>query len=177
MFKNSDAVTKANRVLHDFGERNPEKIAKLADILILPQPFKHQKGAYTIIERQPVIFIKEDMHPVTKQIVIGHELGHHYLHRSEISNSHIFKEFNIFDMRDNRMEYEANLFASQIMLPDDEVLEYIHNGMDISQIAKAMLSDINLVALKVAEMNRRGYSFREQEHDPKFLKSTGSSLK
>lgn len=74
-------------------------------------------------------------------------------------------------MRDNHMEFEANIFAAQIMLPDDEILEYIYNGFDVSQIARAMRSDINLVALKVAEMNRRGYSFREQEHNPKFLKA------
>ena len=36
-----------------------------------------------------------------------------------------FKEFNIFDMRNNRMEYEANLFASQVSLPDDAFLELV----------------------------------------------------
>ena len=51
-----------------------------------------------------------------------------------------FKEFNIFDMRQSRMEYEANIFASQISLPDDEILEYIENGYDIQQIARAMHS-------------------------------------
>ena len=40
------------------------------------------------------------------------------------------------------MEYEANIFASQISLPDDEILEYIESGYDIQQIARAMHSDI-----------------------------------
>lgn len=166
-----DAVEKANKILRQFDLRNPERIARQADIMVLPQPFKKQKGAYTVIERQPIIFIKEDLPSVTRQIVIGHELGHHYLHREEIAHCGTFREFNIFDMRDNHMEFEANIFAAQIMLPDDEILEYIYNGFDVSQIARAMRSDINLVALKVAEMNRRGYSFREQEHNPKFLKA------
>ncbi len=166
-----DAVDKANKIFRQFGVRNPERIAKEAGILVMPQPFKHQKGAYTVIERQPIIFYKQDLHPVMRQIVLGHELGHHYLHRAEIANCGIFKEFNIFDMRDNHYEYEANVFAAQIMLPDDEILEYIMNGFDISQIASAMRSDINLIALKVAEMNRRGYKFREQEHNTKFLKA------
>lgn len=34
-----------------------------------------------------------------------------------------FKEFEIFNMRDNRMEYEANLFAAQISLSDEDFLE------------------------------------------------------
>ena len=54
-----------------------------------------------------------------------HELGHDALHRNEATQMGGFKEFNIFDMRNNRMEYEANLFASQVSLPDDAFLELV----------------------------------------------------
>ena len=53
-------------------------------------------------------------------------------------------------MTTSRIEYEANVFAAQLMLPDDEITEYIYQGFDVQQIARAMKSDINLVALKVA---------------------------
>lgn len=46
------------------------------------------------------------------------------------------------------MEYEANVFASQVSLDDEEILEYIRYGYDIQQIDRAMHSDTNLVALK-----------------------------
>lgn len=46
------------------------------------------------------------------------------------------------------MEYEANIFVAQISLPDDEILDYIERGYDVQQIARAMHSNINLVALK-----------------------------
>ncbi len=74
MSQNFDPVAKAGKVMRKFGERNPERIAKEAGIMILPQPFKQQKGAYTVIERQPIIFIKDNLHPVIRQIVIGHEI-------------------------------------------------------------------------------------------------------
>jgi hypothetical protein len=48
------------------------------------------------------------------------------------------------------------LFAAQVALPDEENLEYIYGGYDVGQIARAMCSDINLVALKVSELNTRG---------------------
>ena len=73
-------------------------------------------------------------------------------------------------MRDQRMEYEANMFAAQIALPDDVILEYIYGGYDVGQIARIMCSDINLVALKVSELNMQGHRFREQEHRSSFLK-------
>ncbi len=166
-----DAVRKANRIFRMYDERVPERIARQAGIMVMPQPFKQQKGAYTVIERQPIILIKEDLPYSMRQIVIGHELGHHYLHRAEVAQCGTFREFNIFDMQNNRMEYEANIFAAQLMLPDDEILEYIYNGFNVEQIARAMKSDINLVALKVSEINTRGYSFSEQEHNAKFLKA------
>ena len=99
-----------------------------------------------------------------------HEIGHDALRREEAVKAGGFKEFNIFDMRQSRMEYEANIFASQISLPDDEILEYIENGYDIQQIARAMHSDINLVALKTDTLIAQGYRFRHQEYRNQFLK-------
>ena len=53
-----------------------------------------------------------------EKIVLLHEIGHDTLHRDEATKVGGFKEFEIFDMKDSRMEYEANLFAAQISLPD-----------------------------------------------------------
>lgn len=166
----TDAVLAANSVIRTYGTRRPERLAKDMDIMILPQPFKVQKGAYKVIERQPIIFIKQDLHPVMREIVIAHELGHHKLHRAEAIAAGGFQEFNLFDMQQNRMEYDANMFAAQLMLPDDDIMELIYKGFDVAQIARALRSDINLVALKVAELNSRGHGFRPQEYRNTFLK-------
>ena len=123
-----------------------------------------------VIVRNRFIFIKEDLPPVMHDIVLLHEIGHDTLHRHEAVSTGGFQEFNIFDMGNRRMEYEANIFAAQISLPDDEILEYIYQGYDVGQIARTMDSDINLVALKVAELNRQGYSFLSQEFRSDFLK-------
>ena len=170
MAQSKDAVSVANTIFRTYEHRRPERIAKEAGILIIPAPFKKQKGAYKVIERQPIVFINDSLHPVVREIVFGHELGHHFLHREEAIQAGGFQEFNLFDMRESRMEYEANLFAAQLMLPDDEIKEYIYKGFDIHQIARAMRSDINLVAIKVAELNRQGYGFRTQEFRNNFLK-------
>ena len=51
-----------------------------------------------------------------------------------------------------------------------DIMELIYKGFDVAQIARALRSDINLVALKVAELNSRGHSFRPQEYKNTFLK-------
>ena len=73
-------------------------------------------------------------------------------------------------MRDNRMEYEANLFAAQISLSDEDFLELAERGYDTQQIARTLNSDINLVALKADTLISQGYRLRQQEHCNDFLR-------
>ena len=73
-------------------------------------------------------------------------------------------------MKDNRMKYEANVFASQLSLGDEEFLEYVEFGYDVQQIAKAMHSDINLIALKIDTIISQGYRLRRQEHQNDILR-------
>lgn len=158
-------VDKANKLVKKIGSRDPEEIAEQSGIYIMPVAFHKQKGVYKVIERNRFIFIKEDLCPEMRKIVLLHEIGHDMLHRGEAKT---FQEFNIFDMKNNRMEYETNSFAAEIALPDEEILEYIHQSYDIEMIAKCMKSDINLVALKVANFNRRGFDFRLQDSKSNF---------
>lgn len=166
----SEIIQKANEIVDICGTRDPHKLAKELGVEVLYYPFTSQRGAYKVIMRNRFMFIKEDLHPVMENIVILHELGHDTLHRNEATKAGGFKEFNIFEMRDNRMEYEANIFVAQISLPDDEILEYIDRGYDIQQIARAMNSDINLVALKADALIMQGHNLRPQEYRGNFLK-------
>ena len=68
------------------------------------------------------------------------------------------------------MEYEVNIFVAQISLPYDEIFDYIGRGFDIQQIAKAMESDINLVALKADALILQGHNLRPQEFKQNFLR-------
>ena len=120
--------------------------------------------------RNRFIFVKNDLLPVMEDIVLLHELGHDALHRDEATKIGGFEEFNIFNMRNNRMEFEANVFASQVALADDDFIELAERGYDSQQIASALNSDINLVAVKGETLRALGYDFRRQEYRNDFLK-------
>lgn len=166
----SEIVKKANKIVDLCGTRDHNRIAKDLGIEVLYYPFNRQRGAYKVIMRNRFMFIKNDLHPVMEKIVLLHELGHDSLHRDEATKIGGFEEFNIFDMRDNRMEFEANVFASQIALPDDDFIELAERGYDTQQIARALRSDINLVAIKGDLLRSQGYQFHQQEHRNDFLK-------
>ena len=165
-----EIVQTANRLVDTLGTRDPHRIARELGIEVVPVDFRRQRGAYKVLMRNRFIFIKNDLHPVMENIVMLHEIGHDVLHRKEAVKAGGFKEFNIFDMRESRMEYEANIFTAQVSLADDEILEYISQGYDVQQIARAMYSDINLVALKADALMLQGYNLRPQEYRKEFLK-------
>ena len=160
-------IRRADALVRSTGTRDPERIAEALGIIVKDVNFEKQKGLYKVILRNRFIFIKSDLSEVMRRIVLLHEIGHDQLHRHL---DDVFQEFQIFDMSRNVMEYEASLFAAQIALPDEEILEYIRSGYDAAHIAMAMASDINLVALKVSELSRRGYAFRDVDHRSDFLK-------
>lgn len=170
MWRADEAVSAADAIVKKYETRNPDRLVRELGITVIPLNFKQQKGAYKVIERNRFIFIKKDLHPVMRGIVLLHEIGHDTLHRKESVAAGGFQEFNIFDMQERRMEYEANVFASQIALPDEDVLELIYQGYDVGQIARSLRSDINLVAIKVSQLISRGYQFRGVEFNIKFLK-------
>lgn len=165
-----EIVQTANNLVRDPGTRDPHKIARELGIEIIPMNYKRQRGAYKVLLRNRFIFIKNDLHPVMENIVLLHEIGHDVLHRKEAVKAGGFKEFNIFNMQESRMEYEANVFVSQVSLVDEEILEYIRYGYDIQQIARAMHSDTNLVALKTDALIAQGYCLRHQDYENRFLK-------
>ncbi len=71
----------------------------------------------------------------------------------------------------SKPEYEANIFAAKILMDNDEVLSYIYDyGYPAEQIACAMSTDINLVALKIVHLATIGYNLRSLEHKSNFLK-------
>ena len=168
-YTQDEIVKIVNKLIRQHETRDPYRIAEYLGINIIYRDFAKQRGAYKVILKNRFIFLQNGMPPVTEQIVLWHKIGHDMLHRKEAIKAGGFKEFNIFDMRDNRMEYEANVFAAQASLPDETILEYIQRGYDIQQIARSMQSDINLIALKVDTLISQGYPLRRQEHKNDFL--------
>ncbi len=167
----SEIIQKADQVIQECGTRDPYKIAEELNIIILERPFKKQLGVYNLIEDNAFIFIKDNLDPIMNEIVLLHEIGHHILHRGQIS---LDLESTLFG-RNNKMELEANIFTAHISLPNDEFLEMLELGYNVEQIAHALNSNPNLVALKVEVLIKEGYKLNRQDYQSKFLTSHRAS--
>ena len=78
-------------------------------------------------------------------------------------------EFEIFDITD-AAEYEANVFAANLLIDDQEVLEMAREGYDVVHIAKELNLNVNILLVKLNEMSKKGYDLRvPYEPSRKFL--------
>ena len=162
-------VRRAQSLVKRCGTRDPFEIAEHLGVeILMVGALKQLKGFYRVIKRNRFIFLNDKNPPQMNRIVCAHELGHDQLHR-EFAASNTLQEFMLYDMN-SIQEYEANVFAANLLLEDEAVLELVYDGYDIVQIAAELQSDVNLVALKVDYLIRKGHDLRWQEHFAKFLK-------
>lgn len=148
----------AQALVKKYDTRDPFEIARQLGIGIYScGNFVDLKGMYKVLLRNRFIFINDKLDKKQQDIICAHELGHDRLHRDLAANVAL-QEFVLYDMK-TRPEYEANLFAASLLLADDDILACAHDGCDVVQSAQILGTDINLVLIKMAEMNQRGYCF------------------
>ena len=148
--------------------RDPFRAAREKGISVLfRNDFTRQKGAYTAVAGQQFIFISGRISDEMQRIVCAHELGHALLHKNTRG---LFLEFALFDTAD-RLEYEANIFAADFLLDDDEIRSLVLESADVVSIARLLNTNVNLLLLKLAQMNLRGADYRlPRTVRPDFLK-------
>lgn len=149
----------AQKLLKRCDSRNPFTIAKELGVhVIWRNDFTKLKGMYKVILRNRFIFINGNLDEFEQRVICAHELGHDTLHRDLAWKAALF-ETTLYDVK-NRVEYEANAFATEILIDDDEVVGLVEDGLDESGIASSLGVSVDLLLIKMGEMNRRGYDFK-----------------
>lgn len=147
---------KSNNLIATFNTRNPKKIIAETGIeLFYVDYFKDLLGMYTYKWKHRAIFINNKLNEHQEKIVLAHELGHDTLHKNLMQDT-LLKEFVILNTK-NSTEYEANAFASHILLDSEDVIYLLSQGMNIYRIAQELETDVNLLAIKIREMKKLGY--------------------
>ena len=161
----------ANDLVRQCGTHDPEQITKELGIMVLYEDnLDDLLGMYTYRWKHRIMILNPRLEAYLKRMVIAHELGHDQRHRDIAKAGQPLKEFSLFRMTDIT-EYEANAFASHILLDNEEVYSLAKEGYDCPSIAQMMGTDINLMLIKLQEMNKLGYDFRiGMDADPRFFR-------
>lgn len=140
---------RAAQVLREYGTRDPFTLAREMHIELLVRELGTLKGFYKDVYGTPFIFLSRHLSRGEATLVCAHELGHHLLHRQFAAFG--FEEVSVFSPA-SRREYEANLFAAELLLDAKEVFDAARAGCTAAQIAAELGADVRLVELKLAAM-------------------------
>ena len=150
--------SKARSIVRSCGTRDTVKIARELGIYIhYINDFNELLGMYTYRHKERHILLNANMEQMVLQMVCGHEIGHDIFHRDLAKNNNSLPEFVLFDMR-TKHEYEANAFSAHVIIDDDELIYNLKEGYDIVQVSSIMGTNINLMLIKLNEMNRMGWN-------------------
>lgn len=151
--------SKATEMVKQTGTRNPMKIASEIGVMLrYSEELDKLLGLYTYRWKHRIILLNDKMEEIMARMVCAHELGHDALHR-DIAKGEGLKEFVLFNMKDTT-EYEANAFAAHLIIDDDDIYSMSKDKYDVVQMAKMLNVNINLILIKLQELNKLGYDFR-----------------
>lgn len=149
----------AQKLKKKYDETDPRKLASAMNIHVSLVPMGLFegccKGFFLIHKRIKHITINSDLPEEYQRVVLAHELGHAALHAKAASGA-TFHEIILFDSTD-KLEYEANVFASELLLTDEAVLEALNDDMFFFQAAKYLYVPSELLDFKFRILKRRGY--------------------
>lgn len=152
----ADAALKLKK---KYDETDPWKLASAMNIHVSLVPMGLFEGCckvfFLIHKRIKHITINSDLPEEYQRVILAHELGHAVLHARKASGA-AFHEIVLFDSTD-KQEYEANVFASELLLTDDAVLEALNDDMFFFQAAKYLYVPSELLDFKFRILKRRGY--------------------
>lgn len=132
---------KVEKLIKKYKTTNPFEIASRMNIHVIEWDLHEEiKGFYQYEKRNRIIFINMNLENNEKIVVCAHELGHAVLH-PKVSTPFI-RKYTLFSV--DKIEREANLFAAELLIPDDCFQEYDN----IFDIASAYQVPVELAKLK-----------------------------
>lgn len=113
------------------------------------------KGLSLVKCRVSVIVLNAAMNEELTRVVLAHELGHTVLHRS-LAELRGFHDFDLFGMKD-QCEYEANVFAAELLLNNDDVRAALNQDMTFFGAAQALHVPPELLDFKFRVLKHQGW--------------------
>lgn len=135
---------------------NPFDLAEALGIRIEYEKLNSVKGLYVSMIKHCFIVLNEEINEQEEALVIYHEIGHHILHRHLATAP--FQERQLLDTT-SKPEMEANIFAANMMIDDNDVISYASENCTSEFMAKSLMVPHELVLIKLKDMNNRGYNF------------------
>ncbi|MBQ9484289.1 MAG: ImmA/IrrE family metallo-endopeptidase [Ruminiclostridium sp.] len=114
------------------------------------------KGFYVVYKTGRYIVINHNLDERMSRLVLAHEIGHDMLHR-DIAENGGMGESSFFDMT-SKPEREANIFAAELLISDDDMVELGERGCTIEKAASELGVHTAVAMIKARSMEERGFA-------------------
>lgn len=145
-------------LVRKYGERSPARLAEDMGVIVRYEPMGTDasacKGFFICQSRQRLITVNSDLPETTQRVILAHELGHAALHKNE-ARMHTFHDFSMYETK-AALEYEANLFAAELLLEDGEVAATLREENSFFSAAKRLNVPPELLDFKLRILRSRG---------------------
>lgn len=143
------------RLIRKYGTRNPFEICDHLGIKLIFKDLGHVRGAFQIVYRTKIIYINYNLEHYMQRQVCAHELAHAILHRKVNT---IFLDKHTYFVTD-KLEIEANIFAAELLISDDNIRQYFGTGYSIENIANDLEISETLVEYKIKNLSCDCFQF------------------
>ena len=105
---------------------SPYDLCRVLGIEIISDKPMHKDGYLVCRDGCKLIFINSLIHNLhRRKFIVSHELGHFLLHRDSLYCCDNILEIGTSSINTSRQEYEANKFASEYLMPQEELISLL----------------------------------------------------
>lgn len=116
------------------------------------------KGFCFLANKTFYVSINPDLPYEMRRIVAAHELGHIILHKAQLKMA-MMTDYNLNDFQKDT-EYEANMFAVELLVSDDEINQgVLMDGDEYFTLCSKLNITPTMMSFKLFAMHGRGYSY------------------
>jgi Zn-dependent peptidase ImmA (M78 family) len=157
--KNGYIYDETQKLIRKYKTRDPFKIMDNMHVIVgESSSFQKLKGFCFMSCKTIYVQISSFLSEEEKQIVAAHELGHIILHRTQLKMAPM-KDDTLYNMQDNT-EYQANLFAADLLLSDADIADMAHNeDLDYFSLCSTLNSTPELMSFKLYSLTKRGQAY------------------
>ena len=151
-----------------YGTRDPEEIFRQRRATVKRSAPEGLRGMICTVYRAVLTAVDYSLPESVKKMTFAHLLGHAVLHRKQLLSGKTFEEPH--DLPEGNAEREADLFAAELLIRDEDVLRMRDAGMNEAQVASSFGALRELVPRKLFSMRSRGISVGDDVCRADFLK-------
>lgn len=155
---------KVHKLKKKYKTSDPYEILESMNVEIWNTPPGTSMKGFCFLSNQILyVSINPDLPAPMHRIVAAHELGHIILHKSKLKMA-MMTDYTLENLAKDLTEFEANMFAVELLLDDSEVLEKLSDeDIDYYSLCSKLNITPSMMSYKLHAMTKRGYAFNMPE--------------